>query len=142
MKNILITIALALAVCAAAFGAVYALQCEPAVHRAAREGDAMQWLRAEFKLNDAQFTAVKKMHDDYSEVCAGHCAAIMAARERTAPPAEMAALEATCVNGMLEHFRRVAALLPAGEGERYLALVLPRVANYDHAGAPTVKVSR
>lgn len=142
MKNILITLGVALAVCGAAFGIFYAMHCEPAVHRAAQEGDAMRWLREEFRLSDAQFNEVKKIHEAYGEACAGHCAAIMEGRKRAAPPAEMAALEAVCVNAMMAHFRRVAALMPPEQGERYLSIVLPRVAGYDHAGAPTVQVSR
>ena len=40
---------------------------------------------------------------------------------------------------MAAHFRKVAALLPPGEGERYLALVLPHVQDYDHHGAPNLQ---
>jgi len=140
MKNLLITLGVALAACAAAFGVFYALNDVPAMHRAAREHDAMAWLRTEFHLNDAQFAAIKKLHDDYGTVCAEHCAAIMAAQKRAAPAAEIAALEKTCVDAMTAHFRRVAALMPAGEGERYLTMVLPRVASYDHNGAPNLRV--
>jgi hypothetical protein len=91
-------------------------------------------------LDIQQFAAIKKLHEDYSEVCAGHCAAIMAAQKRGAPPAEIAALEKTCVTAMTEHFKRVAALMPPGQGERYLAIVLPRLADFDHRGAPNVQV--
>jgi len=140
MKNFLITLGVALAACAAAFGAFYAMNDVPAMHRAARENDAMTWLRTEFHLDEAQFAAIKQLHDDYGVVCAGHCAAIMAAQKRAAPAAEIAALEKTCVDAMTAHFRRVAALMPAGEGERYLAMVLPRVESYDHNGAPNVRV--
>jgi hypothetical protein len=62
----------------------------------------------------------------------------MDARERKASAAEVARLEKVCVDAMNAHFRRVAALMPAGQGERYLATVLPRVADYAHTGAPTV----
>src|SRR6185369_3266733 len=106
---------------------------------AAREGDAMAWLRTEFHLNDTQFAAIKKLHDDYGSVCAEHCTAIMEARKRSAPPAEIAALEKTCVDAMTTHFRRVAALMPPGEGERYLATVLPRVSGYEHAAPPNLR---
>jgi hypothetical protein len=64
----------------------------------------------------------------------------MAAQQRQAPAADVAALEAVCVKATTEHFRRVAALMPAGQGERYLAIVLPRLADFDHRGAPTVQV--
>ncbi|HVS51626.1 MAG TPA: hypothetical protein VHD62_04665 [Opitutaceae bacterium] len=141
MKNLLITLGVALAACAAAFGAFYALSDVPAMHRAAQDGDAMMWLRTEFHLDEAQFAAIKKLHEDYAVVCAGHCTEIAQAKKRNAPPAEMAALEKTCVDAMTEHFRRVAQLMPAGEGERYLAMVLPRIAGYAHTGAPNVRLT-
>lgn len=141
MKNFLLTVAVALAACGTAFGVFYVLNDDPAMHRAAREQDAMAWLRTEFRLTAAQFAAVTKLHDDYGTVCSRHCAAIMEARRRAAPAAEVAALEKTCVDSMTVHFRQVAALMPAAEGARYLAMVLPRVAGYDHSGAPNVRVT-
>lgn len=141
MKNILITVGAAVAACALAFGVFFALNDDAALRRAAREGDAMAWLRAEFRLDDAQFGAIKKLHDEFGEACGEHCAAIMDARERKAAAGEIAALEKVCVDAMNAHFRRVAALMPAGQGERYLATVLPRVAGYGHTGAPNVRVS-
>lgn len=141
MRNALLTIAAALGACALAFGIFFRLHDDPALRQAARDGDAMGWLRSEFRLDDAQFAAIKKLHDDYAIVCGEHCAAIMMARERKAPAAEVAALEKVCVDAMAGHFRRVAALMPAGEGERYLATVLPRVEGYDHRKAPTVRAT-
>jgi len=141
VRNLLLTLAVIATACAVSFGVFYAASGAPAeVRRAEREGDAMVWLRTEFHLDDAQFAAIKKLHDDYGTVCASHCAAIMAAEKRGAPRAEVAALEKTCVNAMTEHFQRVAALMPRGQGERYLAAVLPRIADYDHRGAPNVQV--
>jgi hypothetical protein len=141
VKNFLITLGLVLTACAVAFGAFYAVSTDRAMHAAAREGDSMAWLRAEFKLNDAQFAAIKQLHDDYSIVCSRHCAAIVDARERQAPATEIAALEKICVDAMTGHFRQVAALMPPAEGERYLATVLPRVAGYSHERAPNVRVT-
>ena len=141
MKNLLLTLGIAAAACALSFGVFYAVNREPAdVRRAVSEGDALAWMRAEFRLSDAQFAAIKQLHEDYRAVCAGHCAAIMAAEKRGAPHAEVAALEKTCVDAMTAHFRRVAALMPPGQDERYLAIVLPRIADYDHRGAPNVQV--
>ena len=139
MKHFLLTVMAVLGACGVAFGTFYALNDAPELHRAARENDAMAWLRAEFHLNDTQFAAIKKLHDDYGVVCGEHCAAIMDARERKAPAAEVAALEKVCVDAMTAHFRRVAAEMPAGEGERYLATVLPRVSGYAHTGAPNLR---
>ena len=139
MRNLFITLGIALAACAVAFGAFYLLSENRALHAAAREGDALAWLRTEFRLNDQQFATIKKLHEDYSGVCAQHCAAIMAARERHASPAEVAALEKICVDAMTAHFRQVATLMPPGQGERYLAMVLPRVDGYSHHGPPDMR---
>ncbi|MSU48118.1 MAG: hypothetical protein EXS37_03350 [Opitutus sp.] len=141
MKNFLITLAVVIAACGAAFGVIYTLSGDAAMHAAAREGDAMAWLRAEFQLDGARFAAVKQLHDDYSVACGGHCMAIMAARERKAPAAEIATLEKVCVDAMTAHFRRVAALMPPPQGERYLATVLPRIAGYEHQGAPNLRMT-
>jgi hypothetical protein len=140
VKNFWLTLIVVLTAGAAAFGAFYVMNDDPAVRHAAREHDAMAWLRAEFHLDDAQFAAIKQLHDDYGAVCAQHCTAIMAAKRRSAPAADIAALEKVCVDSMTEHFHRVAALMPPGEGLRYLAIVLPRISGYAHEGTPTVQV--
>ena len=139
MKNWLLTFGIAATACVLTFGVFFAMNDEPALRRAARENDAMAWLRAEFRLNETQFAAIKKLHDDYGAVCGEHCAAIMGARERKAPAADVERLEKVCVDAMTGHFRRVAAEMPKAEGERYLATVLPRVSGYAHTGAPNVR---
>jgi hypothetical protein len=141
MKNFWFTVLLVVAAGTTAFGTFFIMNDAPEIRRAAREGDAMAWLRTEFKLDDAQFAAIKALHADYGLVCARHCRMIIAARDRGAPPAEISALEKTCVDSMTDHFQRVAALMSPAEGKRYLAMVMPRVAEYDHArGAPNVQV--
>lgn len=140
MKNFWISLLILVGAAAVSFGAFYVMNDEPAVRRAAREQDAMAWLRAEFQLDDAQFAAIKALHDDYGTQCAEHCSAIMSAKRRKAAHAEIAALEKVCVESMTTHFQRVAELMPAGQGERYLATVLPRVSDYAHEGAPNVQV--
>ncbi|HVU34378.1 MAG TPA: hypothetical protein VHE61_13155 [Opitutaceae bacterium] len=140
MKNWILTLVFALAACAVSYGVFYAANREPAaVRAAARNGDAMQWLRVEFKLTDAQYAAIKQLHAQYGTVCAKHCAAIMAAQKSGAPAAEIASLENECVTSMTAHFHRVAALMSPEEGRRYLAIVLPRINDYDHRGAPNLE---
>ena len=141
MRNFLLTLGAVAVACALAFAAFYAMNDEPALHRAAAENDAMAWLRMEFRLTGSQFAAIKQLHDDYGAVCGRHCAAIAAAKKNVAPAAEIAALEKVCVDAMTAHFRRVAAQMTSTEGERYLATVLPRVAGYAHAGAPNVRMT-
>lgn len=143
MKNWLFTLTIALGACVLSFGAFYAINREPAALRAAaRDGNALAWLRVEFKLNDTQFAAIKRLHDEYGSVCSAHCSAIMDAEKRGAAPSEIQALENTCVSSMTEHFKRVAAVMSPAEGQRYLAIVLPRVHDYDHRGAPNVQAQR
>lgn len=143
VKNWLVTLLIAIAVGAASFGAFYALNCEPAdLKSAVKERDALEWLRVEFKLTDQQYAAIKQLHAQYGTVCAEHCSAIMAAQKRHAPAEEVARLENACVQSMTDHFHRVAALMAPKEGARYLAMVLPRVQDYDHRGAPNVEVRR
>jgi len=140
VKNWVVTLLIAVVACAASFGAFYALNRGPAqVRQAARDGDALKWLRVEFKLSDAQYAAIKQLHDDYGSVCSRHCAEIMAAEKRHASAAEVAVLERTCVESMSDHFRRVATLMAPDEGRRYLAIVMPRILDYDHRGAPDVR---
>lgn len=139
MKNWVLTILFALAASALSFGAFYTLNRHNSeVRSAARAGDALEWLRVDFKLSDAQYAQVKQLHDDYGVVCGEHCMAIMRAEKRGAPRVEVAALERECVESMTAHFRRVASVMSPEQGERYLKIVLPRVSDYDHRGAPNL----
>ena len=141
MKNLWITVLVVLAVAGASYAAFYRLNDDPALRRAARDHDAMAWLRTEFQLTDVQFARIKELHDNYGVQCARHCAAIMKARRTNAPANEIAELEAVCVGSMSEHFQKVARLMAPQQGQRYLALVLPRIKDYAHEGAPTVQVN-
>ncbi|QYM78236.1 hypothetical protein K0B96_13115 [Horticoccus luteus] len=142
MKNFLLTLVVIVVACGASYGVFYATGRGPAALRdALTERDALAWLRADFKLTDEQFAAIKRLHEAYGKECAEHCAAILAARERQAPADEMERLESRCEQSMTEHFQHVAALMAPAEGRRYLAIVLPRVASYDHHGAPSVRVT-
>lgn len=140
MRNWLITWAVAVVLGGLAYAAFFAGNDEPELRRAARAGDAMAWLKVEFRLSDEQAAAVKKLHDDFSVECSVHCGDIVDARERRAPAAEIARLERVCVDAMEQHFKRVAALIPAEQRTRYLEIVLPRIAGHDHAAAPNVRV--
>ncbi|HUG12640.1 MAG TPA: hypothetical protein VMM36_16610 [Opitutaceae bacterium] len=140
MKSLLLMIAVVALACASSFLVFYKIADRPDVRRAATEGNSMEWLRAEFRLGDSQFEAIKKAHRDFSVVCAGHCRDIMEARSTAGAEAEVARLEAVCVEAMVAHFRAVAAMMPPGEGDRYLAVVLPRIEGYDHTRSPTIGV--
>jgi hypothetical protein len=122
---------LALAAAALAFGITH-LCLRPSATAAANP-DEIAWLRAEFNLTPVQVAAIEKLHADYHPVCMTHCAAITEAREQSAPPAELARLEAVCRDATLAHLQRVAAVMSPAEAARFLALVEPKVSGHSHA---------
>jgi uncharacterized membrane protein len=113
----------------------------------------MAWLRVDFHLDDRQFAAIKQLHDAYAPSCEEHCrliqeaaqardallaidgsdAAAVAAAERT-----LQQLRTNCETAISVHVRQVAGLMSPEDGRRYLALVLPRIAAFDHQMAPAL----
>ena len=151
MKYLLGTIAVLAFVAVTAGFVAYRLNCDPALHAAAMQGDAMAWLRTDFHLTDRQFTEIKKLHEAYTPSCAEHCRLIQGATKArdairathgsdpaAAAAAERALLElrTTCETAIAVHVRKVATLMSSEDGSRYLALVLPKIANFDHQMAP------
>ena len=151
MKYLGRTLAVLLLVAAAMGFTCYQLSSEPALHAAAKQGDALAWLRTDFHLNDRQFAEIKKLHEAYAPSCEEHCRLIqeatkardaLAASQGKDPAAVAAAertlreLRTTCETAIAVHVRKVAAQMSPGEGQRYLALVLPKIANFDHQMAP------
>ena len=150
-------IAAIIALLAAGAGfAGYSLSRDPALHAAAAKGDTMEWLRADFHLTGAQLAEVRRLHDSYAGSCQEHCRMIQemthardelreAHGDKAALDAANARLEkmrAACEGAIAEHVRRVAAHMSPEDGRRYLALVVPRIANFDHAGAPDLRLNR
>lgn len=128
---------------------------EPEVRAAVQKGDALEWLRSDFSLNETQFAAVKRLHESYAVECEGHCRAIQdAARLRetlkSQSPADATALASAqrkvdelrvlCETAIASHVRLVAAQMSPDQGARYLALVLPKIKDFDHQGAADVRV--
>lgn len=157
MKYILITAALILAAAATACGIVYVLSDKPEIRAARKEGDAMAWMRAEFKLNDEQVAKIEAVHSAYGKVCAVHCRDVQAAMDalaalkadRAASPEQLAAAEqklratmAVCEEATAAHVKNVATYMSPEQGARYLALVLPRITGYHHKGPPDLGVHK
>jgi hypothetical protein len=150
-------VAVLLIVAAVIAGAIgYRSACDPTLREAARQGDVSVWLRMEFHLTDSQYTAIEKLHCEYSGVCEGHCRAIRAALSerdalRRARPEDKGAVSAVdirirklsteCESSLLRHLERVAGEMSAADGQRYLELMRPRVAAYGHAGAPELDLT-
>ena len=156
-KHLLFTLAL-IVVAASAIGLVtFRTSGDAAVEEALAKQDPMEWLRADFQLTDAQFAAIKKLHDSYSAVCEEHCREIQSAtRARAAlkaspqtDPAALAAadrrveeLRLVCESAIATHVRQCASQMSPEAGQRYLALVLPKIKDFDHAAAPDVQLNQ
>lgn len=148
--------ALSLAALAAGF-LCYQMSSTPALHAAVKKGDAMEWLRVDFRLTDAQFAEIQKLHEAYAPSCEEHCRMIQEASQvrdalvatRGSDPLAVAAAErtlqemrATCEAAIATHVRKVAALMSPADGQRYLALVLPKIADFDHQMAPDLDLKK
>ena len=153
MKNALIAAVVFAATALVAGVLGYRAGCDPALHQAARQGDAMVWLRREFHLTDAQYAAIERLHSAYNGTCEEHCRMIqeaMTARDalRAAHPADAEAvaaadrhlrdLSARCETALLRHLEEVAALMSPEDWRRYLNTMRPLVAKFDHSGAPNL----
>jgi hypothetical protein len=124
MKHLWKTLAVLVVVAAAVGYGTYRLGSKPEVREAVAKRDALAWLRTDFRLNDAQFAAIRKLHESYSVICEQHCLAIQeAAMKRNALKAaatvEPALLQAAerrfedlreiCETAIAAHVREVAA---------------------------------
>lgn len=98
--------------------------------------DDLEWLRIEFKLNEAELTRVRALHEGYLPVCREWCQKIDAQKQElraalaettnAAPLIEqklrdLGILRAQCQAAMLRHFREVSEVMPPEQGRRYLA---------------------
>lgn len=157
MKHLVATLVLIGALAGTAGVVAYRATTDEAVAEALAKQDALAWLRADFQLTEAQFAAIKQLHDSYSVVCEEHCRQIQeAAQARNALKAggraDAAALAAAdrrveelrqvCESAIATHVRACAALMAPDAAERYLALVLPKIRDFDHLAPPDLRLNR
>jgi hypothetical protein len=156
MKYLLRTLALVVLAAAATGLVFFRMNSNPQLHAVAANGDAMLWLRTDFHLTDDQFAAIRALHEAYAGTCAEHCRMIQeATRARNAVAAsqgdaaalaaadrELAELRRNCETAIAHHVREVAAHMSSDDGRRYLALVLPKIAAFDHRAAPDLGLNR
>jgi hypothetical protein len=156
MRFFVKTLALVTVVAVATGLISYRLNSETALQAALGQRDALAWLRTDFQLNETQFARVRALHASYSNVCEQHCRAIQeAAHTRNAlrdsgggNAAALASAEKRlqdlrqiCETAIAVHVREVAAQMSPESGQRYLALVLPRISNFDHRAAPDLQIT-
>lgn len=140
MKRFTGFLLLALAVAATAYGLTRYLA-------ARKTEDQWTWLRREFRLNDAQFSRIQALHQAYQPVCAEHCRRIMELQKHmeeleqtgsksspdyTAAQAEWQAVTRECNQTTLRHLQQVSAEMNPDDGRRYLDLMVPHIAQYNH----------
>jgi CRISPR/Cas system-associated exonuclease Cas4 (RecB family) len=155
-RNLSVTLALVVLLALAAGFAVYRLSVDPVLHEVARKRDTLQWLRTDFHLDDRQFAEIRRLHEAYAGSCEEHCRMIreaaklrdqLAAADRADPFAVAAAnrrlqeLRSLCESAITRHVREVAALMAPEDGRRYLALVLPKISDFDHTAAPDLRLN-
>ena len=155
MKHLFATLALLAVIAGAAGFFSYRASGDPAVQAVLLQKDAMEWLRTDFQLSNEQFAAIKKLHDSYSLVCEEHCRDIQLAtqarnalRSTQADATALAAadqqvdrLRLVCESAIATHVRECAAHMSPEAGQRYLALVLPKIKDFDHVSAPDVHLN-
>lgn len=156
MKHLVITLALVATLAAGTAVVSYRAAGDRQLKAAVAGGDSLEWLRHEFALNEAQFGRIKALHDSYSAVCEEHCLAIQQAmrvrdelaRQSPSDVGAMAAAElrleqlsADCETAISAHVRACAEFMSPEQATRYLALVLPRIPDFDHQAAPGLQVS-
>jgi len=156
MKNLVATLVLLAVISAATGVAFYRAGSNRPLHEAAARRDALLWLKTDFQLDDSQFAAIRALHESYSGTCDEHCRRIQeATRIRKAllaahaTPGDLQAadrqideLKANCEHALTVHVRMVAALMAPEQGRRYLDIVLPKIAQFDHLAAPDVRLDR
>jgi hypothetical protein len=135
----------------------YRLSLSPELHAAVAKGDALSWLKTDFHLDERQFAEIQKLHAAYAPSCEEHCRLIQEATvardalkaRQGADPAAVAAAERTlqelrlnCETAIAAHVRQVAAVMSPDDGRRYLALVLPKIADFDHRMAPDLALQQ
>lgn len=108
------------------------------MHWSARQmagNDDLEWLRREFRLSADEMSRIRQVHEGYLPKCREMCARIAEKRKETeaclTEPrdlvlveqklVELGSLRAQCQAQMLRHFEEVSRIMPAAQGQRYLA---------------------
>jgi hypothetical protein len=150
MKRSVIILIAGLALGALAYTGIYRARTAGSCCMMESKAPELAWLKQEFQLNDAEFTRISNLHDQYLAGCAERCrlidtkneelAHLLAATNQVTPQiekalAEAAQLRAECQAKMLQHFYDVSRTMPPEQGKRYLEWVQSRTVMHDaHQG--------
>jgi len=141
MKRAWLILVSGLAAAALGYFGFYHLCIADARHMRQSPTPELAWLKAEFRLGDAEFNRIATLHEAYREGCMERCRLIdgknealkaMLAGTNVITPeieralAEAAQLRAECLTHMLQHFYEVSQSMPPEQGRRYLIWVHER----------------
>lgn len=147
MKRAALILLAGLLAAAAGFCALYYLGLHE--HRSMLESPApeLAWLKREFRLGDAEFERVARLHDGYMPRCAELCRQIAArnaelqqllagtnvdAKAVEQKLKEAGDLRVQCQQNMFNHFVEVSRQMPPEQGRRYLQWVQQRTLTPEH----------
>jgi len=121
-----------------AFSGFYYLGTGPCRTLMRQPQPELAWLKKEFKLSDAEYDRIVRLHEAYLPQCAERCRTIeeqnrelgqLLAQSTNVTPQiqtllkQRAETRATCETEMLKHFLAVSRTMPPEEGRHYLAWV-------------------
>ena len=107
----------------------------------------LAWLKKEFRLGDAEFERIAKLHDGYMPRCAELCRQIVeknselqqlivgtnvGAKSVEQKLKEAGELRVQCQQNMFNHFLEVSRQMPPAQGKRYLQWVQQRTLTPEH----------
>jgi hypothetical protein len=126
---------------ALAYGAAWFVCSAPCRRLAESPKPELAWLQKEFRIPEAEFARIEKLHEAYSAECMERCRRIdaknaelqslLAATNTVTPQIEAALRDASqiraeCQQAMLQHFYEVSRTMPPEQGRRYLDWVISR----------------
>lgn len=141
MKRVLLLILACVAVCLAAYCAIY--YASTSGHRSLLNSDTpeLAWLQKEFNLSEIELERISKLHAAYQPHCKEMCRRIdeqnmklqqlLAGTNAVTSEIERALadagnLRAECQRDMLQHFYEIARTMPPEQAKRYLAWMQER----------------
>lgn len=138
MKKGTLILLLGLLLGVSGFTGFYYLGTAPGRSLMCKPQPELAWLKQEFKLSDAEFARISRMHQAYLPQCRERCRRIealnlklqqsLALATNMTPEIEelvrqRARMRADCETEMLKHFLAVSRTMPPAEGRRYLEWV-------------------
>ena len=138
MKKGIVILGLGLILGVAGFTGFYYLESASSRDLMRAPQPELAWLKREFKLSDAEFARISRLHAAYLPQCAARCQRIEEQNQKlrqlfiqatnVTPEvqgllAERAKMRAECEAEMLKHFLAVSQTMPPEQGRRYRAWV-------------------